>query len=63
MTDGGETRVFPSGAADHSGEKSRVSSPGKYRKLMIRYLLFSYCEGCQFLSDRNHGNPFFVDIR
>ncbi|QTA89014.1 Uncharacterized protein dnm_050610 [Desulfonema magnum] len=34
----GETRLFPSRTADHSGKKSRVSSPGKYRKLMVRYL-------------------------
>ncbi|QTA89469.1 Uncharacterized protein dnm_055250 [Desulfonema magnum] len=35
---GGETRLFPSRARGHSGKKSRVSSPGKYRKLMDRYL-------------------------
>ncbi|QTA84254.1 Uncharacterized protein dnm_002480 [Desulfonema magnum] len=34
----GETRLFPSGPANYSGKKSRVSSPGKYRKLMVRYL-------------------------
>ncbi|QTA86807.1 Uncharacterized protein dnm_028310 [Desulfonema magnum] len=38
---GGETRLSPSREADHSGEKSRVSFPGKYRKLMVRYLSVS----------------------
>ncbi|QTA92437.1 Uncharacterized protein dnm_085170 [Desulfonema magnum] len=36
---GGETRLFSSGPANHIPGKSRVSSPGKYRKLMVRYLL------------------------
>ncbi|QTA85660.1 Uncharacterized protein dnm_016730 [Desulfonema magnum] len=35
---GGETRLFSSGSANHIPGKSRVSSPGKYRKLMVRYL-------------------------
>ncbi|QTA87140.1 Uncharacterized protein dnm_031680 [Desulfonema magnum] len=32
----GETRLFPSRAADRSCKKSRVSSSDKYRKLMVR---------------------------
>ncbi|QTA89307.1 Uncharacterized protein dnm_053570 [Desulfonema magnum] len=39
---GGETRLFPSQAAGHSGKKSRLSFQGKYRKLMVRYLLFRF---------------------
>ncbi|QTA91002.1 Uncharacterized protein dnm_070660 [Desulfonema magnum] len=38
---------FSFGAGESFRKKSRVSSPGKYRKLMVRYLL--YC---------NNGNYF-----
>ncbi|QTA90054.1 Uncharacterized protein dnm_061150 [Desulfonema magnum] len=35
---GGETRLFPSESVNHSGKKAGFLPPGKYRKLMVRYL-------------------------